>query len=273
MPEKEYNMIDIYLKRVCNMNFLHCEGMVYIIKQGDTLYSISRRYSIPLAMILQANPYADMYNLQVGDEICIPVMSITPRENSNMNSNMGTGMPTLRNGNTNVRNEGTAGTLNNRMNGSMSPNMNSGMNAGMSPDTGSGISPGMAPGISPGMSPSISPGMSPGMSPSISPGTSPDMGSGVNSGMNTNTGMNRNMNSGMNRNETMNTNGSVNRNTNSRMDNVDMMAYVINDIESIEDLMERFNMTLEELLNYNNLNSIILKPGTTIYVPVNNNNM
>lgn len=55
------------------MNFLHCEGMVYNIRRGDTLYSISRRYNVPLAMLLRANPFADMYNLQIGDEICIPL--------------------------------------------------------------------------------------------------------------------------------------------------------------------------------------------------------
>lgn len=48
---------------------------VYMIEQGDTLYSISRRYNVPLALILRANPFVDIYNLQVGDEICIPDMN------------------------------------------------------------------------------------------------------------------------------------------------------------------------------------------------------
>lgn len=48
--------------------------MVYIIRQGDTLYSISRRYNVPLALLLKANPFVDIYNLRVDDELCIPVM-------------------------------------------------------------------------------------------------------------------------------------------------------------------------------------------------------
>lgn len=51
-----------------------CSGIRYIIRQGDTLYKISRTYRVPLALILRANPYVDVYNLQVGDEICIPLV-------------------------------------------------------------------------------------------------------------------------------------------------------------------------------------------------------
>lgn len=47
--------------------------MNYVIKQGDTLYSISRDYNVPLPLILRLNPFMDIYNLQVNDEICIPV--------------------------------------------------------------------------------------------------------------------------------------------------------------------------------------------------------
>lgn len=56
------------------MNKRYCNGMVHVIKQGETLYQLSRKYRVPLALILRANPYADVYNLQVGQEICIPVM-------------------------------------------------------------------------------------------------------------------------------------------------------------------------------------------------------
>ena len=55
------------------MNYDNCDGMTYTIKQVDTLYGISRKYDVPLAMILHANPYADVYRLNVGDTICIPV--------------------------------------------------------------------------------------------------------------------------------------------------------------------------------------------------------
>lgn len=51
----------------------YCNGMMYAVKQGDTLYSISMKYNIPLALLLRANPYVDVYNLQVGETICVPV--------------------------------------------------------------------------------------------------------------------------------------------------------------------------------------------------------
>lgn len=77
------------------MNKRYCNGMVHVIKQGETLYQLSRRYRVPLALILRANPYVDVYNLQPGQEICIPVVrpyngmicmpvQAMPRENENM---------------------------------------------------------------------------------------------------------------------------------------------------------------------------------------------
>lgn len=50
-----------------------CNGMIHVIKQGENLYQLSRKYRVPLALILRANPYVDVYNLQVGQEICIPM--------------------------------------------------------------------------------------------------------------------------------------------------------------------------------------------------------
>ena len=55
------------------MNYEYCDGMTHTIKQGDTLYSISRLHKVPLGILLRANPYVDVYNLQIGDTICIPV--------------------------------------------------------------------------------------------------------------------------------------------------------------------------------------------------------
>ena len=57
------------------MNYEYCDGMTHTIKQGDTLYSISRLHKVPLGILLRANPYVDVYNLQIGDTICIPVKS------------------------------------------------------------------------------------------------------------------------------------------------------------------------------------------------------
>ncbi|SHK01811.1 LysM domain-containing protein [Anaerocolumna jejuensis DSM 15929] len=55
--------------------------MNYVIGQGDSLYSISREYNVPLPLILRLNPFVDIYNLQVGDEICIPVVEGATQEN------------------------------------------------------------------------------------------------------------------------------------------------------------------------------------------------
>ena len=54
------------------MNYEFCDGVTHTIKKGDTLYEISRRYKVPMALLLRANPYVDVFNLQVGDTICIP---------------------------------------------------------------------------------------------------------------------------------------------------------------------------------------------------------
>lgn len=56
-----------------------CPGFLHVVQNGDTLYRLSRQYHVPLAEILCANPYVNVYNLQVGDEICIP-RRIRPRD-------------------------------------------------------------------------------------------------------------------------------------------------------------------------------------------------
>lgn len=50
-----------------------CDGMVVTVQQGDTLYSLSMRYQVPLDVLLRANPYVDVYNLQEGEKICMPM--------------------------------------------------------------------------------------------------------------------------------------------------------------------------------------------------------
>ena len=56
------------------MNQRFCNGMIHVIRSGDNLYQLSRRYRVPLALILRANPYVDVYNLRPGQEICIPMV-------------------------------------------------------------------------------------------------------------------------------------------------------------------------------------------------------
>ena len=54
------------------MNYEYCDGFTYTIKNGDTLYEISRRHNVPLSLLLRSNPFVDVFNLQVGDTLCIP---------------------------------------------------------------------------------------------------------------------------------------------------------------------------------------------------------
>lgn len=51
-----------------------CSGHVHIVEKGDTLYKIARRYDVRLFDVMRLNPYVNVYNLQIGDEICIPTM-------------------------------------------------------------------------------------------------------------------------------------------------------------------------------------------------------
>ena len=44
------------------MNHEYCNGHMHMIKKGDTLYALSRRYHVPLEVMLRANPYVDVYN-------------------------------------------------------------------------------------------------------------------------------------------------------------------------------------------------------------------
>ena len=112
------------------MNYDTCDGMTYTIKQGDTLYGISRKYDVPLAMILHANPYADVYRLNVGDTICIPMKKkcckkpcnsgnrgMSEDNDSSMNSGMG--VENNITGNLNV----SDGMIETRRNKEMSDNM------------------------------------------------------------------------------------------------------------------------------------------------------
>jgi LysM repeat protein len=57
---------------ISQMNYEFCDGITHTIKKGDTLYEISRQHNVPLALILRANPYVDVFNLQVGETLCIP---------------------------------------------------------------------------------------------------------------------------------------------------------------------------------------------------------
>lgn len=59
----------VYLN-MCQKN--GCSGPVHVIEKGDTLYSIAQKYHTRVRILLDLNPFVDIYNLQPGDEICLP---------------------------------------------------------------------------------------------------------------------------------------------------------------------------------------------------------
>ncbi len=61
------------------MNYEYCDGYTYTIKKGDTLYEISRSHKVPLSLLLRSNPFVDVFNLQVGDTLCIPARQTPPK--------------------------------------------------------------------------------------------------------------------------------------------------------------------------------------------------
>lgn len=63
-----------------DMNFSSCHGLYHVIEQGDTLYRLGKRYRVSVSDIMRANPYADVYNLQIGETLCIPAGNIMDLE-------------------------------------------------------------------------------------------------------------------------------------------------------------------------------------------------
>ena len=56
--------------RACRPRIMYAR--VYTIQAGDTLYSISQRYNVPVSLLMQANNIANPYCLKIGQSICIP---------------------------------------------------------------------------------------------------------------------------------------------------------------------------------------------------------
>lgn len=48
--------------------------VIHVVKQGDTLYKIAQEYDVNLFELMSLNPYVNVYNLQIGDEIVIPAI-------------------------------------------------------------------------------------------------------------------------------------------------------------------------------------------------------
>ncbi len=49
-----------------------CDGLYYVVRPGDTLFSIAMMYNVTVAELMAANPGIDPNNLMVGQLICIP---------------------------------------------------------------------------------------------------------------------------------------------------------------------------------------------------------
>lgn len=69
-----------------------CNGIVHTIKKGDSLYLLSRYYNVPIGEIMNANRHLNIYNLQIGEEICIPIRR-SDMLNDNVNNNMSNTVP------------------------------------------------------------------------------------------------------------------------------------------------------------------------------------
>ena len=54
-------------------NYDHCNGVIHVVEKGDTLYKLSKHYKCNICDIITANPYVNVYNMQEGEEICIPI--------------------------------------------------------------------------------------------------------------------------------------------------------------------------------------------------------
>ena len=71
-----------YYGNICTCR--KCNGIVHTIRRGDTLYLLSRYYNVTINEIMRANANVNIYNLQIGDQICIPVRRPAPTNQGQM---------------------------------------------------------------------------------------------------------------------------------------------------------------------------------------------
>lgn len=62
----------------CDLCMRRCRGIYHVIESGDTLYSLGKRYHVSVSDLMRANPYVNVYNLRIGEELCIPVRNNRP---------------------------------------------------------------------------------------------------------------------------------------------------------------------------------------------------
>jgi peptidoglycan DL-endopeptidase LytF len=53
-------------------------GRIYTIKAGDTLFSLARRFNTTVQAIITANPGLNPNALQIGEQICLPIVPLPP---------------------------------------------------------------------------------------------------------------------------------------------------------------------------------------------------
>ncbi|MBQ3513603.1 MAG: LysM peptidoglycan-binding domain-containing protein [Lachnospiraceae bacterium] len=56
-----------------------CTGRIYVVKKGDSLYKIAKENGVTVNELMRANPYVNVYNMQIGEEICIPRNTAAPQ--------------------------------------------------------------------------------------------------------------------------------------------------------------------------------------------------
>lgn len=142
MDNRGYGKNSMY----CDLCFQRCRGIYHVIEQGDTLYSLGQRYRVSVSDIMRANPYVNVYNLRIGEELCIPVKGPEPREEEMVYTDMGwqNGSMGMQPDNSMVRPDGSMGIQPNNNMGMVRPDGSMGMqpnnNMGMiRPDGGMGI--------------------------------------------------------------------------------------------------------------------------------------
>jgi len=65
-----------YYDNIGSQQFMagRCRGITHRIRRGDTLYKLSKVYGVSVSDIMRANPSNNIYNLQVDERICIPLI-------------------------------------------------------------------------------------------------------------------------------------------------------------------------------------------------------
>ncbi len=79
MTKKRFVFIVAFL----SFSFLYAGDVVHIIKKGDTLYGISRKYKIPVDQILKRNNIKDASKIKAGQKLYIPKKTNTSAKTSN----------------------------------------------------------------------------------------------------------------------------------------------------------------------------------------------